>query len=110
MRGIVHYDTPPKLLLRDWLLLQNHRAKIVKILFLPAEYIIQLENCIFCYIIFDINCISRNFPDSSRAGAVQFINLKSYDEDCLLRQCFTISIMTIKTVTQTQAKPNCSWK
>ena len=107
MRGIVHYDTPPKLLLRDWLLLQNHRAKIVKILFLPAEYIIQLENCIFCYIIFDINCISRNFPDSSRAGAVQFINLKSYDEDCLLRQCFTISTTTNKTVTQTQVKPFC---
>ena len=61
MRGIVHYDTPPKLLLRDWLLLQNHRAKIVKILFLPAEYIIQLENCIFCYIIFDNNCI-KNTP------------------------------------------------
>ena len=38
---------------------------------------------------------------------VQFINLKSYDEDCLLRQCFTISITTIKTVTQTQAKPIC---
>ena len=79
----------------------------MKILFLPAEYIIQLENCIFCYIIFDINCISRNFPDSSRAGEIQFINLKSYDEDCLLRQCFTISITTIKTVTQTQAKPIC---
>ena len=46
-------------------------------------------------------------PDSSRAGAVQFINLKSYDEDCLLRQCFTISITTIKTVTQTQTKPIC---
>ena len=38
---------------------------------------------------------------------VQFINLKSYDEDCLLRQCFTISITTIKTVTQTQTKPIC---
>ena len=24
-------------------------------------------------------------PDSSRTGEVQFINLKSYDEDCLLR-------------------------
>ena len=33
---------------------------------------------------------------------VQFINLKSYDKDCLLRQCFTISITTIKTVTQRQ--------
>ena len=51
--------------------------------------------------------ITKNSPDSSRAGAVQFINLKSYDEDCLLRQCFTISITTIKTVTQTQAKPIC---
>lgn len=59
--GIVHHEPPPKLLLRDWLLLQNHRAKIVKILFLPAEYIIQLENCIFCYIIFDNNCI-KNTP------------------------------------------------
>ena len=46
-------------------------------------------------------------PDSSRAGVVQFINLKFYDEDCLLRQCFTISITTIKTVTQTQTKPIC---
>ena len=44
-----------------------------------------------------------------QAGAVQFINLKSYDEDCLLRQCFrTISTTTIKTVIQTQAKPICS--
>ena len=51
--------------------------------------------------------ITKNSPDSSRAGAVQFINLKSYDEDCLLRQCFTISITTIKTVAQTQAKPIC---
>ena len=40
-------------------------------------------------------------------GIVQFINLKSYDEACLLRQCFTISITTIKTVTQTQTKPIC---
>ncbi len=40
-------------------------------------------------------------------GIVQFINLKSYDEAYLLRQCFTISITTIKTVTQTQAKPIC---
>ena len=32
--------------------------------------------------------ITKNSPDSSRAGAVQFINLKSYDEDCLLCQCF----------------------
>lgn len=40
-------------------------------------------------------------------GIVQFINLKSYDEACLLRQCFTSSITTIKTVTQTQAKPIC---
>ena len=47
-------------------------------------------------------------PDSSRAGAVQFINLKSYDEDCLLRQCFRIiSTTTSKTVAQTQAKPIC---
>ena len=46
-------------------------------------------------------------PDSSRAGVVQFINLKFYDEDCLLRQCFTISITTIKTVTQTQTQPIC---
>ena len=38
---------------------------------------------------------------------VQFINLKSYDEDCLLRQCFTISTTTNKTVTQTQVKPFC---
>ena len=46
-----------------------------------------------------------------QAGAVQFINLKSYDEDCLLPQCFrTTNMTTIKTVTQTQAKPNCSWK
>ena len=51
--------------------------------------------------------ITKNSPDSSRAEAFQFINLKSYDEDCLLRQCFTISITTIKTVTQTQAKPIC---
>ena len=35
-------------------------------------------------------------PDSSRAGVVQFINLKFYDEAYLLRQCFTISITTIK--------------
>jgi len=54
--------------------------------------------------------ITKNFPDSSRAGEIQFINLKSYDEAYLLRQCFTISITTIKTVTQTQAKPICSWK
>ena len=40
-----------------------------------------------------------------QAGAVQFINLKSYDEDCLLPQCFrTTNMTTIKTVTQTQAK------
>ncbi len=52
--------------------------------------------------------ITKNSPDSSRAEAFQFINLKSYDEDCLLCQCFTISITTIKTVTQTQAKPICS--
>ena len=52
--------------------------------------------------------ITKNSPDSSRAGAVQFINLKSYDEDCLLRQCFrTISTTTSKTVAQTQAKPIC---
>ena len=38
---------------------------------------------------------------------VQFINLKSYDEDCLLRQCFTISTTTNKTVTQTQVKSFC---
>ena len=43
----------------------------------------------------------------SQAGAVQFINLKSYDEDCLLRQCFTISTTTNKTVTQTQVKSFC---
>ena len=44
-----------------------------------------------------------------QAGAVQFINLKSYDEDCLLPQCFrTTNMTTIKTVTQTQAKPICS--
>ena len=49
----------------------------------------------------------NKYPDSSRAGAVQFINLKSYDEDCLLRQCFTISTTTNKTVTQTQVKPFC---
>ena len=40
-------------------------------------------------------------------GIVQFINLKSYDEACLLRQCFTISTTTNKTVTQTQVKPFC---
>ncbi|EGX27602.1 hypothetical protein BSFG_04644 [Bacteroides sp. 4_3_47FAA] len=40
-------------------------------------------------------------------GIVQFINLKSYDEAYLLRQCFTISITTIKTVTQAQTKPIC---
>ena len=51
--------------------------------------------------------ITKKSPDSSRAGAVQFINLKSYDEDCLLRQCFTISTTTNKTVTQTQVKPFC---
>ena len=39
--------------------------------------------------------------------SVQFINLKSYDEAYLLRQCFTISITTSKTVTQTQTKPIC---
>ena len=44
---------------------------------------------------------------ASRAPPVQFINLKSYDEDCLLRQCFTISTTTNKTVTQTQVKPFC---
>ena len=44
-----------------------------------------------------------------QAGAVQFINLKSYDEDCLLPQCFrTTNMTTIKTVTQTQAKLICS--
>ena len=85
----------------------QYKAKIHKILFSSVDCVIQLGNCIFCYINFDKNCISRNFPDSSRAGAVQFINLKSYDEDCLLRQCFTISITTIKTVTQTQTKPIC---
>ena len=36
-RGIVHHE-PPKLLLRDWLLLQNHRAKIRKILFFSRIY------------------------------------------------------------------------
>ena len=50
-------------------------------------------------------------PRLSQAGAVQFIDLKSYDEACLLRQCFrTTNMTTSKTVTQTQAKPNCSWK
>ena len=52
---------PSQTFIRRLALLQNHRAKIVKILFLPAEYIIQLENCIFCYIIFDNNCI-KNTP------------------------------------------------
>ena len=71
-------------------------------------YIILLENCIFCYINFDKNCILRNFPDSSRSRAAQFINLKSYDEAYLLRQCFrTTNVTTSKTVTQTQAKPIC---
>ena len=51
--------------------------------------------------------ITKNSPDSSRAEAFQFINLKSYDEDCLLRQCFTISTTTNKTVTQTQVKSFC---
>ena len=51
--------------------------------------------------------ITKIAPTHHEFGAVQFINLKSYDEDCLLRQCFTISITTIKTVTQTQAKPIC---
>ena len=32
---------------------------------------------------------------------------RSYDEAYLLRQCFTISITTSKTVTQTQTKPIC---
>ena len=39
--------------------------------------------------------------------AVANLATVAYDEDCLLRQCFTISITTIKTVTQTQAKPIC---
>ena len=39
--------------------------------------------------------ITKNSPDSSRAEAFQFINLKSYDEDCLLRQCFRIILSLI---------------
>ena len=35
--GIVHHE-PPKLLLWDWLLLQNHRPKIRKILFFSRIY------------------------------------------------------------------------
>lgn len=65
-RGIVHHE-PPKLLLRDWLLLQNHRAKIRKILFFSVDCVIQLGNCIFCYINFDNNCIKNTPTDSSRA-------------------------------------------
>ena len=84
--GIVHHE-PPKLLLRDWLLLQNHRAKIVKILFLPAEYIILLENCIFCYINFDNNCIKKTLRLIT-SQSIQLMNFKFYYEESLLRQCF----------------------
>ena len=49
----------------------------------------------------------EKFPRLITSQGIQLMNLKSYDEAYLLRQCFTISITTIKTVTQTQAKPIC---
>lgn len=59
----------------------------MKILFLPAEYIILLENCIFCYINFDNNCIKKTLRLIT-SQSIQLMNFKFYYEESLLRQCF----------------------
>lgn len=86
-RGIVHHE-PPKLLLRDWLLLQNHRAKIRKILFFSVDCVIQLGNCIFCYINFDNNCIKNTPTDSSEGGNLAASKIRNLEcpsyEICLI--------------------------